>query len=90
MNENMKDDTRPAVITAGEKPLGVKGAMELTGYCRSYIYKLIRLNQIPFHKPANGRFFFYEKEILGFVYRNRQAADYEAAEQADARPDGEA
>ena len=58
--------------------------MEITGYSRSYIYKLVHWKKIPCRKPTNGRLFFYESEVLDFLSRNRQAADYEIAEQADA------
>lgn len=58
--------------------------MEITGFSRSYIYKIVHLKQIPHYKPTNGRLFFYESEILDFLSRNRQSADYEIAEQADA------
>jgi excisionase family DNA binding protein len=62
--------------------------MELTGYSRSYIYKLVHWKKIPFQKP-NGRLYFYESKILEFLDRNRQAADYEIADRADAILNGE-
>ena len=58
--------------------------MELSGYSRSYIYKLVHLKKIPHYKPTGGRLYFYESEVLDFLSRNRQSADYEIAEQADA------
>jgi predicted DNA-binding transcriptional regulator AlpA len=72
-----------------EKPITVSKVVELSGYKRSYIYKLVHLKKIPCHKPNNGRIFFYESEILDFLSRNRQAADYEVSEQADAILNGE-
>ena len=59
-------------------------AIEITGFSRSYIYKMTHLKQMPHYKPTNGRLYFYESEILDFLSRNRQSADYEIAEQADA------
>ncbi|MDR2626722.1 MAG: helix-turn-helix domain-containing protein [Dysgonamonadaceae bacterium] len=64
--------------------------MEISGYSRSYIYKLVHWKKIPCHRPTNGRLFFYESEILDFLARNRQAADYEVSEQANAILNGEA
>jgi excisionase family DNA binding protein len=64
--------------------------MELTGYSRSYIYKLTHMKKIPCYKPTGGRLFFCESEIMDFLSRNRQAADYEVSEQADAILNGEA
>jgi len=73
-----------------ELPIRLNRVMELSGYSQSYIYKLVHWKKIPCHKPNNGRLFFYESEILDFLSRNRQAADYEIAEQADAILNGEA
>jgi excisionase family DNA binding protein len=58
--------------------------IELSGYSRSYIYKLVHWKKIPCHRPTHGRLFFYESEVLDFLARNRQAADYEVSEQANA------
>ena len=58
--------------------------IEITGFSRSYIYKMTHLKQMPHYKQTNGRLYFYESEILDFLSRNRQSADYEIAEQADA------
>jgi predicted DNA-binding transcriptional regulator AlpA len=73
-----------------EPPIRMDKVMELSGYSRSYIYKLVHWKKIPFCKPTNGRLFFYESEILDFLARNRQSADYEVSEQANAILNGEA
>jgi predicted DNA-binding transcriptional regulator AlpA len=72
-----------------ERPIRINKVVELSGYSRSYIYKLVHLKKIPFRKPNNGRIFFYESEVLDFLERNRQAADYEVSEQANAILNGE-
>jgi predicted DNA-binding transcriptional regulator AlpA len=64
-------------------------AVELTGFSPSSIYKLVHLKKIPCYKPTNGMLFFKESEILDFLARNRQAADYEVSERADAKLNGE-
>ena len=58
--------------------------MEITGFSRSYIYKLVHWKKIPHYKPTGGSLYFRESEIIDFLSRNRQSADYEVAEQADA------
>jgi excisionase family DNA binding protein len=73
-----------------EVPIRINKVTELTGFSRSYIYKLVHWKKIPCHRPTNGRLYFYESEIMDFLSRNRQAADYEVAEQADAILNGEA
>jgi predicted DNA-binding transcriptional regulator AlpA len=72
-----------------ERPIRINRVMELSGYSRSYIYKLVHWKKIPFRKPTNGRLFFYESEVLDFLERNRQAADYEVSEKASAILNGE-
>ena len=67
----------------------VDRVMQLSGYSRSYIYKLVHLKKIPVHRPNHGRLFFYESEVINFLARNRQAADYEVSEQANAILNGE-
>jgi predicted DNA-binding transcriptional regulator AlpA len=64
--------------------------VELTGFSQSNIYKLVYLKKIPCYKPTRGRLFFKESEILDFIDRCRQAADYEVSERANAILNGEA
>jgi len=73
-----------------ELPIRLNKVKELTGYSRSYIYKLVHWKKIPCYKPTNGNLYFYESEIRDFLSRNRQAADYEVSEQAEAILNGEA
>jgi predicted DNA-binding transcriptional regulator AlpA len=75
--------------TVREKPIKMNQVIELTGYSRSYIYKLVLWKKIPCRKPTNGRLFFYESEVLDFLARNRKAADYEVHETAEAILNGE-
>ncbi|GHU62036.1 hypothetical protein FACS189445_4630 [Spirochaetia bacterium] len=72
-----------------EKPIRMNEVLELTSFSRSYIYKLVMWKKIPCHKPTNGRLFFLESEILDFLSRNRQAADYEVSEAAEAILNGD-
>jgi len=60
-----------------QKALSVLEAAKITGLSRNYIYKLICQKKIPFYKPTGGRVFFKQEELDGFIFRNRQAADYE-------------
>jgi|GEM_PF-1172735 len=52
-------------------------------YKPSYLYKLMHLGKIPYHKPTGGRAMFLESDIEKFIARGRKAADYEIAEKAD-------
>lgn len=72
-----------------ELPIRLNKVKEITGYSRSYIYKLVHWKKIPCYKPTGGNLFFYESEIREFLSRNRQAAGYEVSDQADAILNGE-
>jgi predicted DNA-binding transcriptional regulator AlpA len=64
INKNDKSEgmrMEKTIALADEKPLGIKDAMELTGYSRGHIYRLIRFGQMPCHKPTRGRLFFKKK-----------------------------
>ena len=71
------------MATIKEQPIRLKKVMELSGYSRSYIYKLVHWKKIPYHKPTNGRLFFLESEVIEFLNRGKRAADYEISAQAD-------
>jgi prophage regulatory protein len=67
-----------------DRPLTVEQAAEYTGFSKAYIYKLIHLNKLPHYKPENGKILFSLDDLKAFCFRNRQAAEYELQEQADA------
>jgi predicted DNA-binding transcriptional regulator AlpA len=72
-------------MTTKERPIQLDKVVELTGYSPNYIYKLVHFKKIPCYRSGKvGKLYFLESEILDFLLRNRQAADYEIAEQADA------
>jgi excisionase family DNA binding protein len=73
-----------------ERPIRLNTVVELTGFSRSYIYKLVHWKKLPYHKPTHGRLFFYESEVLDFLSRGKRAADYELSENATSILNGEA
>jgi excisionase family DNA binding protein len=73
-----------------DRPLVMKDAIEMTGYSRSYLYKLMHLGKIPYHKPLGGKVFFKKSELMDFVYRGKKSASYEVSTAADAILNGEA
>ena len=64
-------DNKKAALSADE-------AAAFLGLTRAYIYKLVYLKKIPYYKPMGGRLFFKQEELEAFLFRKRQAADYEA------------
>jgi excisionase family DNA binding protein len=64
------------------KALSVNEAAAFTGLSKNYLYKLIHQKKIPHYKPNGGRVFFKQEELEGFIFRGRQAANYEGASRA--------
>ena len=73
-----------------ELPIRIDRVMELTGYSRAYIHKLVCWKKLPCHKPTNGRLFFFESEIIEFLSQGKRSADYELSKKAEAMLNGEA
>jgi excisionase family DNA binding protein len=67
-----------------DRPLTVEQAAEYTGYTKSYLYKLAFQKKVPHYKPEGGRILFSLTDLKAFCFRNRQAAEYELQEQAEA------
>jgi excisionase family DNA binding protein len=74
----MQNTVKAEVIEQTQKALSVDMVVSLTGLKKNYIYKLISQKKIPHYKPMGGRVYFKREDIENFIFRNRQAADYEA------------
>jgi len=66
-------------MQAQKKIFSVKEAAEYTGLSQFYVYKLIHQKKIPHYKPNNGRVFFKIEDLENYIFRNRQAADFEVS-----------
>ena len=62
---------------AQKAALSLVEAATFLGLSPNYLYKLVNQKKIPHYKPLNGRLFFKLAELEDFIFRNRQAADYE-------------
>ena len=69
-------------VTPNKKALTVEEAAAFMGLSKNYIYKLVHQRKIPCYKPLNGRVYFKPDELEAFLFRNRQAADYEGVNNA--------
>lgn len=59
------------IVDSTKEILNVEDLINYTGYKRSYIYKLVHNNVIPFSKP-NGKTLFFEKsEIDKWLLQNK-------------------
>lgn len=63
------------IVGSTKEILTVEDLINYTGYKRSYIYKLVHNNIIPFSKP-NGKTLFFEKtEIDEWLLQNKNQSN---------------
>lgn len=62
--------------------LNVEELINYTGFARSYIYKLVHKNIIPYYKP-NGKYLFFKKsDIDEWLLSNRSISNSELKQKA--------
>jgi excisionase family DNA binding protein len=71
-----------------ERPLTINEAAEFLNFKKSYLHKLIHLRKIPCYHPSGKRVYFKLSELKDYAFRNRQSADFELAEKAEALING--
>lgn len=71
------------IVDSTKEILNVEDLINYTGYKRSYIYKLVHNNIIPFSKP-NGKTLFFEKsEIDTWLLQNKSQSISQIEQQAN-------
>jgi excisionase family DNA binding protein len=73
-----------------KEALTIEEASEYTGISNGTLYVLTHERRIPFYKPLGKKIYFKRTELDTFMFRNKQAADYEVSDAADAILNGEA
>lgn len=70
------------IVGSTKEILTVEDLINYTGYKRSYIYKLVHNNTLPFSKP-NGKTLFFEKsEIDTWLLQNKSQSDSQIEQKA--------
>lgn len=54
-----------------DKPLTIDEACNLTGYKKSYLYKLGHDRKIPFYKVNGGKVIYSERELKEWLFKNK-------------------
>ncbi|AZA56283.1 helix-turn-helix transcriptional regulator [Chryseobacterium shandongense] len=62
--------------------LNVEELSDYTGFKKSYIYKLVHTNSIPFSKPSGKILFFERKKIDEWLLRNSHKSNDEIQHEA--------
>lgn len=55
----------------------------LTGFSRSYLYKLTCQHKIPYYKPTGRGLYFDRKEVENWLLQNRVASEVELQAKAE-------
>jgi excisionase family DNA binding protein len=66
-----------------QNPLNVQQAAAFLGLKPSYIYNLCHFGKLPHFKPGGKKIVFKQSDLENYLYRNRKAADFELAQEAD-------
>ena len=59
------------IVSTAKQILTVEDLINYTGFSRSYIYKLVHKNILPYYKPNGKTLFFQKKEIDSFLLQNK-------------------
>lgn len=62
--------------------LNVEELSDYTGFKKSYIYKLVHANSIPFSKPSGKILFFERKKIDEWLLKNSHKSKVEIQQEA--------
>lgn len=70
------------IVGSSKEILTVEDLINYTGFKRSYIYKLVHYNVIPYSKP-NGKSLFFEKsEIDAWLLQNKSQSKSDIKKEA--------
>ena len=71
------------LLAASKTVLTIQDLALITGWSKSYIYKLTSKAVLPFYKPNSKTIFFERNEIEQWLLRNRNTTVEEMEEQAE-------
>jgi excisionase family DNA binding protein len=71
------------MIETVQKPLNVQEAAAFLGFKPSYVYNLVHYGRLTAYKPGGKILFFRQEDLERFAFRNKKAADFELAQEAD-------
>jgi excisionase family DNA binding protein len=86
MNISAGNQNRPVedLAEVEKKPLSTAEAAQYLKISVRQLYRLVSMRKIPYYKPEGKLMYFAVDDLNTFIYRNRQSADYELADKADA------
>ena len=70
------------IVSTAKQILTVEDLINYTGFSRSYIYKLVHKNILPYYKPNGKTLFFQKKEIDSFLLNNKSESNAQTKQRA--------
>lgn len=70
------------LVSSVKQILTVEDLINYTGFSRSYIYKLVHMNILPYSKPNGKTLFFQKKEIDSFLLQNKSESNAQTKQRA--------
>ena len=70
------------LVSSVKQILTVEDLINYTGFSRSYIYKLVHMNILPYSKPNGKTLFFQKKEIDSFLLQNKSVSNAQLTQKA--------
>ncbi len=77
-----KVETIEKLLNTQKKVLNFSEAAQLTGFSKSYLYKMTSKGLIPHYKPTGKQIYFSRPELESWLLNNRQATDEELEKEA--------
>lgn len=71
------------IVDSTKEILNVEDLINYTGYKRSYIYKLVHNNILPYSKPNGKTLFFVKAEIDSWLLQNKSKSISQIEDQAN-------
>ena len=71
------------LVDSTKEILNVEDLINYTGYKRSYIYKLVHNNILPYSKPNGKTLFFQKSEIDSWLLQNKSRSISQIEDQAN-------
>jgi len=70
------------LLQNNKKVLNFDEAVELTGFSKSYLYKLTSQSQIPYYRPSGKRIYFDLEELEVWLLSNKIKSEQEIEKEA--------
>lgn len=70
------------LVSSVKQILTVEDLINYTGFSRSYIYKLVHKNILPYSKPNGKTLFFQKNEIDSFLLQNKSISNAQLTQKA--------